>query len=57
MKKIYYYCLLLIWYVLISFIALTYWRRYGWGFIVVAFLILYVGDNLITKFFKPGLKH
>jgi len=52
MKKFYYYCLQFGWYALISFIALTYWRTYGWGFVVICFLILYVGDNLITKFFK-----
>lgn len=53
MKKIYYYGIQLVWYVLISFIALTYWRTYGWGFLVGAFIILYIGDNLITRFLKP----
>ncbi|MBU3113048.1 hypothetical protein [Clostridium lacusfryxellense] len=53
MKKYYYYLLQLIWYCLISFIALTYWRKLGFGFAVVCFIVLYVGDKLITKYFKP----
>ena len=52
-KNIYYYFIQAVWYCLISFIALTYWKRLGFVFVVVAFIVLYVGDKLITKYFKP----
>ena len=55
MKKFYYYSLQLIWYCFISFIALTYGRKFGWVFLVVFFIIFYVGDKLITKYFKPKI--
>ncbi|MCB2307978.1 hypothetical protein LGL08_17695 [Clostridium estertheticum] len=52
-KNLYYYFLQAIWYCLVSFIALTYWKRLGWAFVLAAFIILYIGDKLITKYFKP----
>jgi len=50
--KFLYWLFTLGWYFSIVFIATTYWRGWGWWFLVICLIALLVGDSLLKKLFK-----
>ena len=40
------------WYFVMLVIATTYWKGFGWWFLVICAIALLLGDELIRKLFK-----
>lgn len=50
--KYLYWLIMLTWYFTMSFLATTYWKEFGWWFLVICAIVLILGDTLIRKLCK-----
>jgi hypothetical protein len=50
--RYFYWLVKFAWYFAMSVIATTYWKGFGWWFLVICAIVLLLGDELIRKLFK-----
>jgi len=50
--RYFYWFVKLAWYFVMSVIATTYWKSFGWWFLVICAIALVLGDEMIRKFLK-----
>ncbi|WP_180994397.1 hypothetical protein [Bacillus sp. Marseille-P3661] len=40
------------WYFIMTFLATTYWKGFGWWFLIICAILLILGDEWIRKLLK-----
>jgi hypothetical protein len=52
MTRFLYWVVKMGWYFVITVITTTYWKGFGWWFLVICAIVLLLGDELIRKIIK-----